>query len=330
MNTFQGTAALVPSQGGIDGSLSSWSDRRLQTSSDGEDISPQENFLSPDALVATKLQDDGTIDAGQNMSSSSSAFLASDALVRSTPASEVQRPHSGSAFQLPAWVRSFAFSKNSGRQNEQNAKVLLHVYDLGKRAITRSYNSVIKSHGAFHSGVEVYGKEWAFGMTSDASTGVCYGTPRQHQQHTYRETLEMGYTHLSAKEVSAIVNEMMYEWMGYTYDVFTRNCHHFSEEFCQRLGVGHIPPWLNALATSSGETVEYIETADSGYDGGQVFVDFFTDIRRFMSGALSSEDPSTKNNSRRALNEDNAGSLARTSQGSFRLKSAIQERVDTA
>lgn len=194
------------------------------------------------------------------------------------------------------------YNTTTGLCSEQ---VLLHVYDLGKQKFTRSFNAVVKSHGAFHSGVEVYGKEWAFGMVSDyVSTGVTWCSPRQHDQHTYRETILVGHTHLSSEEVSALLQAMSFAWMGHTYDVFTRNCHHFADELCVKLGVGHIPSWLNNLATSSGETVEFIETADSGFDGGQVFVDLLADVRNFMSRAIHGTENHLVNTTERSDDED--------------------------
>jgi len=89
--------------------------------------------------------------------------------------------------------------------------------------------------------------------------------------------------------------------MGCTYNVLTRNCHHFSNAFCVRLGVGSIPTWINDLADTGAATVEFVDSADSGYDGGQALYDFFGDIRKsFTSGFSSEPTPSLPHrNSRR-------------------------------
>ena len=44
--------------------------------------------------------------------------------------------------------------------------------------------------GAFHSGTEINGEEWAFGRHSGETTGVWRCRPRQAAQFTYRTTIE--------------------------------------------------------------------------------------------------------------------------------------------
>merc|ERR1740121_2156239 len=60
----------------------------------------------------------------------------------------------------------------------------------------------------------------------------------------------MGCTRCSLAQVTRMISEMRREWKGCTYDLFSRNCHHFSNELCMRLGVGPLPAWVNDLATS--------------------------------------------------------------------------------
>jgi len=148
-------------------------------------------------------------------------------------------------------------------------RVLVRVYDLGQTFLTRWHNSWAKSYGAFHSAVEVYGHEWSFGMTgNDWSTGVVEHVPGQNMDHTFRETLVVGYTKYSAMQVQQIIAGMKSEWKGCTYNLFSRNCHNFTEEFCSRLGVGPIPSWINDLASSfagSPEDDEEEQEKDAKY-----------------------------------------------------------------
>jgi hypothetical protein len=145
--------------------------------------------------------------------------------------------------RLPAWVKE--------AEKTQRGRVVVRVYDLGQTIITRGYNALAKSYGAFHSGVEVYGKEWAFGMNPNQSaTGVSWNPPGECPEHSFREMISMGCTTYTPEQVDQILNELMAEWPGVSYDIFTRNCHNFSEELCRRLGVACLPSWVNNLAPS--------------------------------------------------------------------------------
>lgn len=158
----------------------------------------------------------------------------------------------------PTLTRSLQLATQPGRP--QCERVFVRVYDLGNTRLTQWPNAVVKSHGAFHSGVEVYGTEWAFGMTSDYwSTGVSGNLPGHHPDHTFRETLSMGCTTLTQGQVMEILKEMTREWKGRTYDVLNRNCHHFSDELCRRLGVAGLPQWVNRLAGKTASVSEAFE-----------------------------------------------------------------------
>lgn len=173
------------------------------------------------------------------------------------------------------------------RDRVYRERVLVRVYHLNKTVVTRALNRNFKSYGAFHTGVEVYGREWSFGMTfDDWSTGITWNPPGENPDHTFCETLSMGYTTLSPTQVWQLIEEMKTEWRGCTYHLLSRNCHHFSDAFCQKLGVNRIPTWLNELAGTGAATVEFLDSADSGYDGGEAIYDFFAGVRRSVTEAL--------------------------------------------
>jgi len=158
----------------------------------------------------------------------------------------------------PTLARSLQVATLPGRP--QAERVFVRVYDLGKTFLTRWPNMLARDYGAFHSGVEVYGMEWSFGMTPDSwSTGVAANVPGHHPDHSFRETLSMGFTNLSQGQVSEILKEMTAEWKGRTYDVLLRNCHHFSDELCRRLGVAPLPSWVNQLAGTTASAAGAIE-----------------------------------------------------------------------
>mmetsp|Transcript_91495 Transcript_91495/g.264026 ORF Transcript_91495/g.264026 Transcript_91495/m.264026 type:complete len:252 (-) Transcript_91495:58-813(-) len=195
-----------------------------------------------------------------------------------SPRSEVLRPTGNSPHVTSAPGRVY------------RERVLVRVYDLGRTVLTRWHNEVSKGYGAFHTGVEVYGREWSFGMTfDDYSTGVTCNPPMMNPDHNFRETLCMGYTSMSPKEVLRVIEEMKKDWKGCTYHVLNRNCHCFSDELCVRLGVSRLPSWVNQLAGTGASTFEYLDSADSGYDGGKALFDFIGSMRRSVYNAFAGE-----------------------------------------
>jgi len=132
-------------------------------------------------------------------------------------------------------------------------RVFLRVYNLGQTFITRWHNAAFKSYGAFHTGVEVYGKEWCFGASQDDESSVGWVEPGLCDQHHFRESLYMGSTKCTPDQVEKIIEDMGKEWTGTSYDMLTRNCHNFSAALCARLGVSQPPPWVNELASTLAE-----------------------------------------------------------------------------
>mmetsp|Transcript_98821 Transcript_98821/g.283880 ORF Transcript_98821/g.283880 Transcript_98821/m.283880 type:complete len:301 (+) Transcript_98821:67-969(+) len=188
----------------------------------------------------------------------------------------------------------------STRRGQHCERVLVHVYDLGDSFLTRSlWNSVAKSYGAFHTGVEVYGREWLFGvaiglegdsemvvdMFIPDTTGICWHAPKANVDHSFRETLSMGFTALSESELMALIEQMKLEWTSSTYNMLSRNCHDFSKALCLQLGVSGLPPWVNSLAPTGQSTYEYLENTDSGYDGGEAVFDLLGTVKQgFLRG----------------------------------------------
>merc|ERR1712136_501852 len=123
--------------------------------------------------------------------------------------------------------------------------------------------------GAFHAAVEVYGQEWSFGYRPDGGSGIFCSRPRQCDLHIYRESVVMGSTLLSELKVHEIMKRMAKEWPGGNYDVLQRNCCHFSEEFCAKLGVGPLPPWANNFAASVERGVRSAAGAAEAFVGGR-------------------------------------------------------------
>jgi hypothetical protein len=141
-------------------------------------------------------------------------------------------------------------SQSSGMQ------VSLHVYDVSHESKIRRFNKVfahryspLKFGGVFHVGVEVNGAEWSYAFTPEESIpAVSCCLPRSDTQHNFRQTVKMYRTQMSAAEISQLVADMMKEYKGPEYDLLRRNCCHFADDLCQRIGSGAIPRWVHRLA----------------------------------------------------------------------------------
>merc|ERR1719378_1473486 len=131
--------------------------------------------------------------------------------------------------------------------------VKVNVYDLnsqdGKGVVTGLNNVTSKvGVGVFHSGVQVGDSEYFYGFRETGS-GVCRCTPTEAVPEVYRfrETVEIGHTGFSAKEVRKLVLKMSRweKYQGPSYDLTRNNCNSFSADLCQRLTGKSIPSWIN-------------------------------------------------------------------------------------
>jgi hypothetical protein len=107
--------------------------------------------------------------------------------------------------------------------------------------------------GAYHTGVEVYGREYAYGCHPYSYSGIYDMEPRQAdeiagQQVRFREAIQIGHTHFSSEEVKELVVLLGRDYNGCDYSILHRNCNHFSSNFCQRLCGATPPRWINRLA----------------------------------------------------------------------------------
>lgn len=126
------------------------------------------------------------------------------------------------------------------------AQVVLNVYDLSKNWL--EINGLLSNTlqlGAFHVGVEVFGKEWSFG-----TSGIAAACPRHHDVHVYRQSIPLGYAMLNRYHVKSIIHNMTLRWTGETYDILSRNCCTFARELCCNiLGQDYVPSWIDRLAS---------------------------------------------------------------------------------
>ncbi len=88
--------------------------------------------------------------------------------------------------------------------------------------------------------MKVCDKEWSFGYCENG-TGVFCCPPAMNPMYTHRESIVLGHIFLSRRHIGQILLELSQEWNGSSYDPLSRNCNHFCDALCERLGVQKLP-----------------------------------------------------------------------------------------
>lgn len=123
----------------------------------------------------------------------------------------------------------------------KTVEVLLNVYHISEPGLLESVGL-----GLFHSGIEVYGKEWSFGGSSSNVSGIFWLSPKSAPL-AFKESIRLGEVACTPAEVGALVQDLEPIWMASDYHLLTKNCNHFSEAFAELLGL-EVPEWLNRAA----------------------------------------------------------------------------------
>eukprot|EP00127_Corallochytrium_limacisporum_P005824 Clim_evm5s212 gene=Clim_evmTU5s212 len=140
-------------------------------------------------------------------------------------------------------------SNASSDFEQQGTPVLLHIYDMHWANEYAHYIGM----GAYHSGVEVYGKEYAYGAHAQPGTGVFTTLPlalahMPQPDLKFRQTIHMGYTKASVFEVQNVAWKLGVQYQGRAYHLLTRNCNHFASDMVYDLVGKRSPRWVNTLA----------------------------------------------------------------------------------
>ena len=113
--------------------------------------------------------------------------------------------------------------------------VILNIYDM---FWTNDYTSTM-GVGVYHSGLEVYGREYAYGGHPFPFSGIFDISPREAgelgEQFRYKQSLHLGNTDFTEHEVEKIMEQLGKEYRGDRYHLMNRNCNHFTGAFSQIL-----------------------------------------------------------------------------------------------
>ncbi|XP_059647707.1 deSI-like protein At4g17486 [Cornus florida] len=133
---------------------------------------------------------------------------------------------------------------NSASSSPGRTPVYLNVYDL------TPINGYFywAGLGVFHTGVEVNGVEYAFGVHDHPTTGVFEVEPRKCPNFKFRKSIFMGTTNLDPIQFREFMVYQSANYNGDTYHMVVKNCNHFCEDMCYKLTGNQIPKWVNRLA----------------------------------------------------------------------------------
>lgn len=103
--------------------------------------------------------------------------------------------------------------------------------------------------GIFHSGVEVYDSEYAYGAHDFSSSGIFETAPRKTPGTVgFRQSIKVGRTFLTRQEVDELCDRLGEEYRGNQYHLLARNCNHFTSDLTRELTGKGSPSWVNRLA----------------------------------------------------------------------------------
>ncbi|KAL1822784.1 hypothetical protein ACET3Z_009562 [Daucus carota] len=190
-------------------------------------------------------------------------------------------------------------------------EVKLHIYDVTNSDSDKTNNTIVQINkifkdriglgGIFHSAIQVYGdEEWSFGFCEEGS-GVFSCPSGRNPMYTYRECVVLGKSDLSISKVNQVLRELSREWPGECYDLLSKNCNHFCDDFCEKLGVPKLPGWVNRFANAGDTAVEIAgNTAFRFRQAKTEIVSASKVAYRFLLGAnsnaaASSESPGISN-----------------------------------
>jgi len=167
-------------------------------------------------------------------------------------------------------VSSSSSGSNDDLIRQGGHEVILHIYDVSQEDSIRRVNKILahkrsplKFGGVFHAGVEILALEWSYGFSEvETQAGVSCVEPKRHPHHQWRQSVSLGTSPLTPEEIAATMSELVEDWPAGAYDLLTRNCCHFADDFCRRLHVKPIPRWVHRLARVGAR-------ADKVYQGFQ-------------------------------------------------------------
>ncbi|KYQ99901.1 hypothetical protein DLAC_03866 [Tieghemostelium lacteum] len=184
-------------------------------------------------------------------------------------------------------------------ENKRKENVYINVYDLHP---INNYTYLI-GLGAYHSGVEVYGTEYSFGGHEFSFSGVFEIEPKTVTGANLRESILIGETTLTNKQVQNLVDKIADEFAGNSYHPLQKNCNSFTKEFIKRLLNKEIPSYINRLAQIGNYFNCILPTSITSMNTPKAITTETTSLTQGQNGfssntpsAISSMNSTTRNN----------------------------------
>lgn len=118
---------------------------------------------------------------------------------------------------------------------ESESTVYINVYDI---LLTKNNFTSQFGLGFYHTGVEIYGKEYSFAGGQPFKSGIYAIEPKQATRSRgdklrLHKSIKIGRTHYSQHEVDDIIEKLGHEFRTDDYSVTNNNCNHFCDTFCE-------------------------------------------------------------------------------------------------
>ena len=197
--------------------------------------------------------------------------------------------------------------------------VVLHIYDVTNSGSEKTNSTIVQINkifkdgiglgGIFHSAVQVFGDdEWSFGFC-EQGTGVFSCPSGKNPMYTYRESIVLGKTNFSIFKLNQILRELSREWPGSSYDLLSKNCNHFCDEFCERLGVPKLPGWVNRFANAGDTAMEVAGNTALRFRQAKTEIVSASKVAyRFLLGVTNNVTNNVKNGPETPNNSNRGGS----------------------
>ncbi|KAL1917078.1 uncharacterized protein VTP21DRAFT_5276 [Calcarisporiella thermophila] len=144
------------------------------------------------------------------------------------------------------WIRKTR--RKSQEHSADGIPVFINVYDMIQPCALTSLGYAF-GVGIFHSGAEILGTEYCFGGHPENFSGIFTVPPKIGPPGVlFKKSIFMGYSQKTPEEISAILVQLHTEYTGISYNLLTRNCNHFSSDFCARVLGKPAPGWINRAA----------------------------------------------------------------------------------
>lgn len=155
------------------------------------------------------------------------------------------------------------------------SKVCLNIYNLnGMMEFMNHFVLQSQQMGIFHCGVEAHSHEWSFvfilndgTMRNPLETGVIQCKPRSSPHYTFSESIDLGWTDLSAEQTQRKVLNLSVDWTANSYHVTRRNCLCFAEVLVEELGLGpHFPKWIKNVCNETMKSPKLALLVDTSWE----------------------------------------------------------------